>query len=137
MARVATAEVAAMTSLPEQAAGLIAESINVAATLVNENITGLSEATMRSLELLLAGHFAVLGWEKGPLAAVRIGEAQERYHDIYDKGLSATRFGQQAILIDTTGTLGEMSRKAEKPMQKAEFQVVGRIDMSTFGEEGS
>jgi hypothetical protein len=125
-----------MAQLPEGAAPLIAECIFVSATLVSENLSGLSEATMRSIELLLAAHFANLSWEKGPLAAVRVGEAQERYHDIYKGGFGATRFGQQAMLLDTSGTLAGMSAAADKPTRKAEFQVVGTIDMSTGYDEG-
>lgn len=127
MARVAATEVKAIAGLPEEAGTAITAAISVAATLVNENITTLSEATLRSIELFLAAHFATLSWEKGPLASVRIGEAQERYHDIYKGGLAATRFGQQAILLDTTGKLGEMSKSADSPMRRAEFSVVGTV----------
>jgi hypothetical protein len=135
MARVTSAEVAAMAGLPEEAAGAITQSIPVAATLVDENISGLTEATMRSIELLLACHFSTVSWQKGPLAAVRIGEAQERYHDVYKGGFGSTSFGQQAMLVDTTGTLSAMSAQADKPMRKAQFQVVGTIDLSTDEEE--
>jgi hypothetical protein len=131
MSRVTSAEVAAIASLPNEASQTIISAMQVASTLVAENLTGLSEATLKSIELFLAAHFSTLSWEKGPLAAITIGEATERYHDIYSGGLSATRFGQQAIMLDTTGALSEMSANAAKPMRRAEFEVVGTIDMST------
>lgn len=128
MARVTQAEVKAIAGLAETAAQAIVEAINVSATLVSENLSGLSEATLRSIELFLAAHFATLAWEKGPLAAMRVGEAQERYHDIYKGGLSATRFGQQALLLDTTGKLAAISAAADKPAREAQFTVVGTPD---------
>jgi len=130
--RVTKAEVAAVAGLSEEAEPAIAQAVVVSATLVDENLAGTaSEATLRSIELFLSAHFATLSWEKGPLAAVRVGEAQERYHDIYKAGFSATRFGQQALLLDKSGKLSEMSAAAMSPQRTAEFEVVGTIDMST------
>jgi hypothetical protein len=116
--------------LPEVAFAAAQAAIPVAATLVTENLAGegLSEATLRSIELYLAAHFTTLAWEKGPLAAVQIGEATERYHDIYKAGFSSTRFGQQALLLDTTGILSDMSANAASPMRRAEFTVIGTPD---------
>lgn len=127
MARVAQAEVRDIAGLPDTASAAIVAAIPVASTLVTENLVGqgLSVDTLRSIELFLAAHFATLAWEKGPLAAVQIGEATERYHDIYKAGFSSTRFGQQALLLDKTGILSDMSANASSPMRRAEFTVIG------------
>lgn len=129
MARVSQAEVRDIAGLPEQASPAITVAIPVSATLVNENLVGqgASEATLRNIELFLSAHFATLAWEKGPLASVKIGEAAERYHDIYEAGFSSTRFGQQALLLDQSGKLAEMSANASAPVRRAEFRVIDPI----------
>jgi hypothetical protein len=102
-------------------------AIAVATVMVDEILVGegLSANTLKNSELYLASHFATLSAEKGPLAAVSVGEATERYHDIYKEGLNATRFGQQAMVIDPTGKLSAASARATKPMLQALFTVVG------------
>lgn len=79
---------------------------------------GLSEDLLELIELYLSCHFAALSQTEGPLAANSMGEATERYHNIYASGLRATRFGQQAIVFDTTGTLSNMAATAENPSRR-------------------
>ena len=101
--------------------------ISHANLLVNEELnTGtLSEARLTAIENLLAAHFTVLATEKGALASTEIGDSRDRLHNIYDKGLQSTRFGQQAIMMDTTGRLRELSNTSEvAPTKKAIFRVV-------------
>lgn len=105
--------------------------INHANLLVEEELnTGtlmgvLSEARLTAIENLLAAHFTVLATEKGALASTEIGDSRDRLHNIYDKGLQSTRFGQQAIMMDTTGRLRELSNTSEiAPTKKAIFRVV-------------
>lgn len=131
MARVGQAEVRSIAGLPDQAAPAIITAIPVASTLVTENLVGqgMTDATLKNIELFLAAHFATLSWEKGPLAAVQVGEATERYHDIYKAGFSSTRFGQQALLLDRSGILSDMSANATSPMRRAEFTVIGTPDV--------
>lgn len=96
--------------------------------MVDENLVGkgLSEVTLTHIELYLAAHFALLSLENGPLAKKMVGEANEGYHNVYGKGLLATRFGQQAILFDTTGTLSEIANRAQNTNRRtALFEVVG------------
>src|SRR3972149_1678004 len=133
MARVAQSEVRDIAGLPNEAVLAIAAAIPVSATLVDENLVGqgISEATLKSIELFLSAHFATLAWANGPLASVKIGEAAERYHDIYKGGFSSTRFGQQALLLDKSGKLAAMSASATNPMRQAEFTVIGSPDLSS------
>jgi hypothetical protein len=107
----------------------------LATTLVDEQLMslGASAATLKNIELLLAGHFVLVTVENGPLAKKSIDVASEGYHDVYKAGFLSTRFGQQAVALDMSGTLAEMSSRAEKPnVRKAEFFVVGTpSDMGT------
>jgi hypothetical protein len=89
------------------------------------SVSTLSDDTLRDIELYLAAHFLSLSSRGGPLAAHTLGDATERYHNIYAAGLKSTVFGQQAILLDTTGTLAKVADQAENTSRKtAEFQVV-------------
>lgn len=81
---------------------------------------GLNDQTLADIELYLAAHFVALSEERGALTWSEIGDSRERYADIFDQGFHATRFGQQAVAMDTTGTLAAFSR----PQQKASFRVV-------------
>lgn len=127
-ARVTGAEVVGVSGLSSENKIAVEMAITVATTIVDEKLapTGKhSEAALRNLELFLAAHFATLTVKEGPIEMNRIGAVTERYHDIYEAGLNATRFGQQAIVLDTTGTLAGMSAQAIKPRLKALFTVVG------------
>lgn len=87
--------------------------------------SSLSVDTLRDIELYLAAHFLSLSTRDGPLAAASLGDSTERYHNIYAAGLRATRFGAQAILMDTTGKLAQIADQAENPgKKKAEFEVI-------------
>ena len=101
--------------------------IDTANVLVDDQLLGkgLSTVLLKQIELYLAAHFASIMYTDGTLATQEIGEARERYHNIYKQGLQSTRYGQQAILLDTTGTLAELSAATESPRLRAEFQVIG------------
>lgn len=129
--RVTVAEVSKLTGI-DATSDVIPLAIETANAIVDEYLTTHTDAIQRQLELYLAAHFAKLASEQGPIASETLGDATERYHNIYEAGYKATRFGQQAILLDTTGTLSEMSAAAQKPMKKALFTVVGDVDMTTY-----
>lgn len=107
----------------------------IATTLVDENVvpsapltgTGtISNATLKFIELMLAAHFTLLTVENGPLAKKMVGDASEGYHHVYKGGFLSTRFGQQAVAMDPTGILAQLSDKSENPGRKsALFTVVG------------
>lgn len=101
--------------------------IAIANTLVDDLLgsSSLSVNALKWIETYLAAHFYTLTEERGALASDSFGDATERYHNIYKAGLNATRFGQQAIVYDSTGTLARETAKAEKSqIQRAEFRTV-------------
>jgi len=136
VARVTQENVRATTGFPNTIdASAAIETANV---LVDANLLakGLTEVVLRQIELLLASHFLVLTVEKGALAAETLGQGTDRLHNIYAAGLKATRFGQQAILLDTTGTLALITDRAENPNRRsAQFTVIGDPPPS-IDEEG-
>lgn len=98
------------------------------ANLITTTLLGTSTHSadvLALIETFLAAHFAALVIEKGSLAEKTIGEAKEKYHNTYRAGFSSTRFGQQAVLLDTTGVLATASARAEMTnTKKALFTVV-------------
>ena len=104
------------------------QAIDIANLLVEENLVGKgpSSRALEQIELLLSCHFMAVSKEKGPLQLEVIGGATERYHNIYAAGLRSSKFGAQAILLDTSGILAMITDKAENPnRRKALFTVVG------------
>ena len=79
--------------------------------------------TLDLITLYLAAHLVVLTSERGGQRREKMGEADESYRVPGDKdtGLAQTRFGQMALMFDTTGTLAGLS--ANKGL-KALFSVV-------------
>lgn len=132
MARVTANEVRAI--MGEPVATSVDAQIAIATTLVDDNLVGqgLSDAALKNIELFLSAHFTLLTIENGPLAKKMIGEASEGYHNVYKGGLLSTRFGQQAVMIDTSGILAALSDRSENPGRKtATFEVVGTTPTTT------
>jgi hypothetical protein len=124
-ARVINTEVWALTREPTTTD--VDLPILLATTLVDEQLVGqgMTAATLKNIELLLAGHFTLITTENGPLAKKMIDVAAEGYHNVYKAGFLSTRFGQQAVVLDTSGKLAEMSDRAQNPNKRnAEFLVV-------------
>ena len=97
--------------------------IDVANVYVNEHLVSVisNTAILEKIELYLAAHFTALTEERGGLVESGLGiEVNERYSDIYEAGLKSTRFGQQAMMLDSTGTLANLG--ANK--LRARFRVV-------------
>ncbi len=97
--------------------------IEQANLLVNEELvgTGLSDQRLRIIELNLAAHFAVMALERGGFTLQRVQTAQEGYaNDATKVKISASRFGQQALAMDSTGKLAAM----DAPRGAAEFRVM-------------
>lgn len=124
MARVTEDEVLALFD-PEPEIDMTG-SIATANLLVTEELAGqgLSDSRLKQIELYLAAHFASLILEKGPVASVSLGDAKDAYHNVYKGGIASTRFGQQALTLDPTGILSNLSAKASNPMLQAQFRVV-------------
>ena len=124
MARVLPSEVKAIYDPGADEADLY-PFIEVATLLVDEELLdqGLSANRLKQIELYLAAHFATVSIERGGLTRQRIGDAEEEYQgwgNNNSTGLTSTRFGQQALTLDPSGTLGALS---ERPV-KAQFRVI-------------
>ena len=102
------------TSLPD---GQINAFINTAHRLVDERLgnAGLSAGMLSEIELWLAAHF--LSMRDPRKKQVKVGEAQVTFQGESGQGLAATSYGQQAMLLDTSGTLAAMG------LRKATFQA--------------
>lgn len=85
--------------------------IDVANNLVEEHLVGVvtSTALLENIELYLAAHFLALTEERGGLIRTGLGESAETLQDLYSEGLRSTRFGQQALALDYTGTLAALT----------------------------
>ena len=123
MATVTTDEVKKLLAIEEEVN--LTTFIAAADLIVSEDLASTSLTTDRKklITLFLAAHFATLSLEKGGLTRYEVGESSESYKagSDLDRGFSLTRYGQQAISLDNSGTL---ARNAT-PTQKAEFRVVG------------
>ncbi len=81
---------------------------------------GHSDHMLEKIELYLAAHFVALTTEQGGLTRKKIGDADESYANVFEGGLKSTRFGLQALALDTSGILIAISQTK----LKAEFRVV-------------
>lgn len=63
----------------------------------------LSDAVLKEIERWLAAHFVAIRDKQ--TSQSKVGDASHTYEGKTGMGLSFTRYGQQALLLDTTGTL--------------------------------
>ncbi|TXH42042.1 MAG: hypothetical protein E6Q97_36495 [Desulfurellales bacterium] len=100
--------------------------ITTAQLIVDEDLIGNSMSTERldQIVLYLAAHFVCVTEERGGVTRSRLGDADESYRGIDStaQGLSSTRYGQQAMILDSTGLL---AAKSTNGGLKAIFEVVG------------
>lgn len=99
--------------------------INDAELLVSEDLSGkgLTSDRLDLITKFLAAHFIVVSAESGGLRRSRVGDADDSYVVPEAKaGLSSTRFGQQAINLDTSGTFAQAAVAGS--MNRAQFRVV-------------
>lgn len=98
--------------------------IAAAELVVSEDLvdSGLSVDRKQMIGTFLAAHFALLTFERGGLIRERVGDSSSAYKpgSESDRGFALTRFGQNAIALDTSGTLALRANTT----QRAEFRVV-------------
>lgn len=96
--------------------------IDTADLLITEDLAGkgLSAARLKQIELYLAAHFVAVTEERGNMTRHRKGDSEEQYQMEIGSGLMLTRYGQQAINLDTSGTLRTLAKKG----QDALFRVI-------------
>ena len=85
--------------------------IDVASVMVADRLSssGLSENILKEIERYLTAHLIQI--REPEVSSVRIGPMATTYNssDTSGKGFSSTRYGQMAIMLDTSGTLSEAS----------------------------
>ncbi len=81
---------------------------------------GHADPMLQKIELYLAAHFVALTEEQGGITRSKLGDADESFANVYEGGLKSTRFGLQALALDSSGILNAVANT----MLKAEFRVV-------------
>ena len=99
--------------------------IETANLMITEELgsSGLSADRLKKIELYLAAHLACITLERGGLMKRKVGESEDTYQTpgFNTLGLVTTRFGQQVVILDTTGKMAALSQKPVKAM----FRVHG------------
>lgn len=118
-------------------AAVITEFVSAAELVVAEDLAqaDLSDARKELITKYLAAHFAIVSLERGGLTRQKVGESADTYKTGLDsdQGFLLTRFGQQAISLDTSGTLALNAT----PRIKAEFRVVTPPSSEEYGDDTS
>lgn len=71
---------------------------------------GLSDSRLTLIAKYVAAHYAVVSEELGGLTSQATNNTKDTYQSVKGgPGYNATRFGQQAIQLDTSGTLAALS----------------------------
>lgn len=114
MALITVADLKLLIEVPPDVVDASLQSfITTADLIVTESLSGkgLSVARLTEIEKYVAAHLAIQLTERGGLTSSRIQDAMEGYTNLSpmgrgkQSGLQLTRYGQQAIVLDTTGTL--------------------------------
>lgn len=86
--------------------------IQMATVFVDQYLTSssLSDDMLFELERLLAAHFMCLRDPRETELEIGTQEARVKFEGKYGLGLDFTRYGQQAKVLDPTGTLESMSK---------------------------
>jgi len=74
-----------------------------------EDETGVSDELLASIEKWVAAHFVAIRDQRPK--SEKVGDASITYHGTSGKGLEFTPYGQQALLLDTTGRLKSIGGK--------------------------
>lgn len=99
--------------------------IGVANNLIADLLgsSGLSATTLTNIELYLAAHFAAISDpDAGMLIEKEIGDLKSTYPNNLGEALKMTRFGQQALVLDTTNTLTSAGKT------RARFRAFGHLN---------
>lgn len=90
--------------------------ISTADLIITEDLAnaGLSTNRLTQIELYLAAHFVCITEERGGIKTEKVGDVSESYQPVAQGkdigGLATTRYGQQALALDVSGTLQKMGK---------------------------
>ncbi len=81
--------------------------IAAAHVIVSEELTGkgMSVSRLTEIERWLAAHFVAMREDSARLSGKEVGDAQYTFGGELGEELKFTRFGQQALLLDSSGIL--------------------------------
>lgn len=84
--------------------------IGVATVIVDDNLVsaGLSTESLKNVELYLSAHFSVLKYRQ-PLET-KISQSMDDFANPLKTGFYQTIYGQQAMTMDSSGNLSELSK---------------------------
>ena len=84
--------------------------INTANMMVTSwlETAGLTDETLKEIERYLSAH--VLSVQDQRVKSVGVDVLSESYQGQWGMGLNGTSYGQMAILLDTSGTLGKIAK---------------------------
>lgn len=118
-ARVTDTEVKEIITVPTSVD--LTTFINLANLVVNEQLVGqgLTDDMLTKIELWLSAHYAAQRYERGGLTSNKLGDSSAKYKEPIGSGLSSTRYGEQAVALDTTGLLATLNKSGT-----ARFTVV-------------
>ncbi len=124
MARVSPNDVTQLLDTKIEDSVILSSMIDTANVYINAHLVpgaGHSDAILGKIELYLAAHFVALTEERGTLKFSKMGDSSDAFSTSeLGEGLNATRFGQTALVLDTSGILA--SKGTSK--LKAGFRVV-------------
>ena len=97
--------------------------INSASLLVDGYLLGksLSDESLKEIERYVAAHLLSLRDQR--TKSVKVDTLGESYQGEWGMGLNGTSYGQTAILLDISGTLGALTKTGFKPATV--FGVIG------------
>ena len=100
--------------------------ITTANLLVTGYLTGkgLSDATLKEIEKYVSAH--ILSLRDPRTKSVGVDVLSESYQGQWGMGLYGTSYGQTAILLDTSGTLGVLAKNGV--IRSGSFSVIGWHD---------
>lgn len=122
--RVDSAEVKVVidTSLTDLTAFILVASQQV------DRISGLTAAVLKEIERWLAAHFVAIRDKR--TSKDNVGDSSHTYEGKTGMGLQFTRYGQQALLLDTTGTLAKLGlRKASLVYLGGTVNAEGKVEV--------
>jgi len=104
--------------------------------IVDEELSdsGHSEIRLEQIELYLSAHFAAITYTRAKME--KAGSVSETVMEKVDLNFNVTLYGQQAVILDTSGALANMQKTAEDGVSKYSFASVdwevGETDKGTM-----